>query len=219
MKYLGNPQSGSQAGTTASHNAFGQYLRNRRKPTNPNTSHQVAVRSILGQLAKAWKFLTDLQRAAWKSLAIATPRTDSLGQTIKLSGFQEYISVNAKRGSFGDTTINDPPVDPVIESLGSVTLTTTGGLQKVNFGTAFSTGSLTKVGIFASSPRSAGVTFVGDLRLIEVTGAHPVSPLDISANYTARFGGVPVGDRVFVMVEAYNAGLVNSAGITSSIQS
>lgn len=219
MKYLGNPQSGSAANVTASHNTFGQYLRNRRKPVNPNTSHQSAVRTILATLAKAWKFLTDSQRSAWKSLAQSAPRVDSLGQSITLSGFQEYISVNSKRQNFGDAVINDPPVDPVIEDIGTVTVTATGGLIKVGFANAFGTGSLTRVGIFAASPRSAGVSFVNDLRLIEVTGAHPISPLDITSNYSARFGGVPVGDRVIVSVESYNAGLVSSGQTASAIQS
>jgi hypothetical protein len=219
VKYLGNPQSGSQANTTASHNTFGQYYRNRRTPVNPATGHQTAVRTILGTLAKAWGLLTDLQRAAWKSLASSLPRTDSLGQSITLSGFQEYISINAKRQSFGDATVNDPPVDPVIEDMGNISLTSTGGMLKVGFANAFASGSLSKVGIFAAPPQSAGRSFVNDLRLIEVTGAHPASPLDITSNYTARFGAVPLGARVFVSAETYNAGRVSPGQVASGIQS
>jgi hypothetical protein len=218
VKYLGNPQSGSSANVTASHNTFGQYYRNRRTPVNPGSTHQTAVRTILGTLAQAWKFLTESQRTAWKSLSLTVPRTDSLGQSITLSGFQEYISVNSKRQNFGDVVINDPPVDPVIEDVGPVSLTATGGLLKVGFGLPFATGSLTKLGIYASPPKSAGVSFVNDLRLIEVTGAHPVTPLDITSNYSARFGGVPLGDKVFVSVESYNAGLSNHGSIAFAVQ-
>jgi hypothetical protein len=218
VKYLGNPQSGSQANTTASHNTFGQYLRNRRTPVNPNTVHQTAVRVILTTLAKAWKFLTDGQRAAWKTLASSQPRTDSLGQSITLSGFQEFISVNSKRQNFGDAVVNDPPVEPVIEDIGAVTLTTTGGLIKVGFANAFATGSLTKVGIFCSPPVSAGVSFASSLRLTTVSATHPVSPIDITAAFAARFGTPPVGSRIILSAESYNAGLVSSGQVATGIQ-
>jgi hypothetical protein len=219
VKYLGNPQSGSQANTTASHNTFGQYYRNRRAPVNPSSPKQTAVRTILTTLAKGWKFLTDGQRNAWKSAAEQYPRTDSLGQQITLSGFQEYIAVNAKRQTFGDGTVNTPPVDPVVEDIGTVTLTATGSLLKLGFSSAFATGSLTKIGIFASPPVSAGVSFTNDLRLIQVSAAAPTSPIDFTAAYAARFGTPTIGDRVIVSAESYNAGFASSGQVASAIQS
>lgn len=213
MKYLGNPSSGSQAQTTASHNAFGQYTRNRRKPVNPNTSHQSVVRNLLSTLAKAWKGLTDAQRAGWKGLALQVPRTDSLGQTIHLSGFQEYISLNSKRGNFGDSTLSDPPASPaVVDTISNVSLVHSGTNLNLSF-TSSGTLAGQRLGVFASPLKSAGTGFTNDLRLIEVTGIAPTSPLQIGANYTARFGGLTTGDRVFVGVESYNAGFSNPGSI------
>lgn len=217
MKYLGNPQSGSQAGTTASRNSAGQYLRTRAVPTNPSSTHQSAVRSILSTLAKAWKGLTDSQRLGWKSLALQVPRTDSLGQTITLSGFNEYIANNAKRESFGDATQNDAPGSPsTLDSLTAVGLVHTGAALNLAF-TPSGTLAGQKLGIFASPQKSAGTTYASDLRLIEVTGVAPTSPLNIAANYTARFGALVTNNRVFVSVESYNAGFTNPGVIATTI--
>lgn len=209
MKFLGNPSSGSQANTTASRNAFGQYTRTRATPVNPGTTAQTLARSILATLARFWKTLTSAQRLAWKSLALQVPRTDSLGQTITLSGFQEFISVNAKRNAFGDATVSDAPAAPsTLDALSNVSLTHSGAVLNCAW---VASGSLTgqKLGFYASPPQSAGVTFVSDLRLIQISGVAPTSPVNIGTAYATRFGTLTAGDRVFVSVENYNAGFTN----------
>jgi hypothetical protein len=69
MKYLGAPQSGSQANTVASRNRYGQYYRNRATPVNPHTSLQGTVRARLAINAATWRTLTAAQRAGWGDLA------------------------------------------------------------------------------------------------------------------------------------------------------
>src|SRR5439155_109028 len=94
MKILDVPQSGSVAGVTSSRNRFGQYRRTRATPVNPNSTFQGAVRARLSVNSAAWRALTAAQRAGWNDLAASMTRTDSLGQTYSLTGFQSYCSVN-----------------------------------------------------------------------------------------------------------------------------
>lgn len=94
---LGFNLSGSQNGVTAARNRGGQYLRRRAVPTNPNTTQQQAVRSALTSLVASWQSLTAAERAAWATYAENTPRTDSLGQSIVLTGQQQYVSSNTAR--------------------------------------------------------------------------------------------------------------------------
>src|SRR4051812_21389133 len=68
VKYLGDPSSGSQAGTTASRNRFGQYYRTRATPVNVNSTQQGVVRSRMAANSSAWRALTGAQRAGWTSL-------------------------------------------------------------------------------------------------------------------------------------------------------
>src|SRR5437773_11561609 len=74
MKYLGPTQSGSENGTTASRNRFGQYFRRRAVPVQPRTAAQLAVRARMSNNAAAWRALTDAQRAAWESLGTQITR-------------------------------------------------------------------------------------------------------------------------------------------------
>src|SRR5438876_229394 len=65
MKFLGEPRSGSLAGQTSSRNRFGQYVRSRATPVNPNSVAQAAVRARQSNNAAAWRTITDTQRAGW----------------------------------------------------------------------------------------------------------------------------------------------------------
>lgn len=90
--------SGSLAGVTASHNRGGQYLRNRTIPVNPNTARQQVTRSAFGGLVQAWSNeLTDVQRAGWREYAANVPVTDTLGNTITLTGQQWFVANNTPR--------------------------------------------------------------------------------------------------------------------------
>jgi len=94
MKYIGalvGTMSGSMGGATASRNRGGQYLRQRVVPTNPATARQVMVRNYLSGAVTAWASEDDAVRAAWKTYADNVPTTDSLGQTVVLTGQQMYI--------------------------------------------------------------------------------------------------------------------------------
>lgn len=115
---MGSAYSGSMKGITASHNKGGAYFRGRTIPTNPNTTRQQAVRGVLGALSSAWtSTLTDSQRQAWRDYAANTPTTDSLGNTITLSGQNMYVRANTARQlataqglGVAFSLINDAPV-------------------------------------------------------------------------------------------------------------
>ena len=95
MKILTAPSSGSIAGTTYSHNRAGQYTRNRRSPVQPvGTGRRGVIRAAFGAASSAWGALTPIVQANWTAYANGHPYTDSLGQSIKLTGHQMYVAVN-----------------------------------------------------------------------------------------------------------------------------
>lgn len=84
--------SGSIAGLTFSRNRGGQYMRRRAIPTNPATERQGIARENLASAVAAWtNNLTPAQRQSWATYAQATPRTDSLGEQVILSGQQMFV--------------------------------------------------------------------------------------------------------------------------------
>lgn len=216
MKILDVPSSGSYAGTTHSRNRFGQYVRTRAIPVNPNSTFQSLVRSRLAASATAWRALTSAQRAAWESLSLLVTRSDSLGQSYTLNGFAAYVSVNNNLAAAGDARVDDPPALTVPDApvLGAITLTAAA------FSIAFTPTPLAagqRMFTYVSPQRSAGRTFEADLRLLQVGAAATASPVNALAAYTARFGLPVVGNRIFVALATYDAGFRSLPAIGSAL--
>jgi len=113
VKYGGGivQMSGSIAGNTFARNRYGNYVRAKTKPVNPNTARQVGIRAALAELTSRWsQTLTDNQRIAWQLYADSVNMKNKLGEVIKLSGFNHYIRSNVMRNRIGLGVIDDGPV-------------------------------------------------------------------------------------------------------------
>lgn len=84
--------SGKLGGIVFAHNSGGQYVRQFRVPTNPNTAAQQRARQDFGQASIRWRdTLTAAQRAAWNAIAPTITAKNALGDTIQLNGQQAYV--------------------------------------------------------------------------------------------------------------------------------
>ncbi len=208
MKILDVPQSGSMAGTVSSRNRFGQYRRTRATPVNPNSGPQGTVRARLSANAAAWRSLTNTQRAGWSSLGLMMSRTDSLGQTYTLTGFQAYCSVNNNNSAAGNALVADAPTFATPAAIATATITLTAAAFSIAY-TPTPLGTGERLFTYVSPQRSAGRAFEGDLRLLAVSAAAAASPANVFAAYQARFGTPVVGNRVFVTLQRYLAGFTS----------
>lgn len=198
MKILIEPRSGSYQGITSSRNRFGQYVRTRATPVNPRSTAQVTVRTRQSVNAAAWRALTDGQRAGWNDLGLQMVRTDSLGQSYSLTGFQAYCSVNNVLAQAGSALVSAAPALAVPTGLATVTLTLTSAAFSYAYtATPLATG--VKLVIRASPQRSAGRNFESDFRVITVTAAAAASPANILTAYTAKFGAPITGMKIFTL--------------------
>lgn len=214
MKILDVPQSGSVAGTTSSRNRFGQYRRTRATPVNPNSSFQGTVRARLAANSAAWRALSAAQQAGWESLGGSMVRTDSLGQSYTLNGFQAFCSVNNNLAAAGDSTVSAAPslVTPSALSTATITLTTS-SLSIAYTPTPLGTGQ--RLFAFCSPQRTAGRNYEGDYRLISVSSAAAASPLDAFSAYQARLGTPVSGNRIFFSLQVYDSGFLSGPLVTS----
>lgn len=216
MKFLDVPRSGSYQGLTSSRNRFGQYVRTRATPVNPSTTFQDAVRSRLAGNAQAWRSITQTQREAWSSLGEFFQRTDSLGQTYFLTGFQTFVLLRNNLQAAGDVVVTDAPLYAPPDPLTSVTPTfSVAALSVAYTPTPLLAGE--RAFISLSPPRSQGRAFEGDVRLITVTAAAAASPANVTAAWSARFGSAVVGQRIFVVVQRYKAGFLSTPILTSGV--
>jgi len=209
MKYLDRPQSGSQAGTTASRNRFGQYFRSRSTPVQPRTSAVLAQRARMAANAQAWRTATDAQRAGWASLGENIVRSDALGQTYKLNGFAAFCSVNNNRLAAGDARVLDAPAIASPGTLSTLTITLTNAAFSLAY-TATPLGTGVRLFVYVSPQRSAGVKFNPSYFLLTVTAAAAASPDNILAAYTAKYGVPVTGTKIWVSTSLYKDGFMGS---------
>lgn len=208
MKILDVPRSGSYQGVTSSRNRFGQYVRSRATPVNPNSAAQATARARLSQNAIGWRALTDAQRAGWEGLGALMSRSDSLGQSYTLNGFSAYCSINNNRLAAGDAVISDAPALTAPVNIVTATVTATAVALSIAY-TATPLSANTRLFVYASPQRNAGRSFEADYRLIHVSAAAAATPANILAAYTARFGVPVVGNKIFLSMQAYNGGFVS----------
>lgn len=216
MKILSDPSSGSLRGDTHSRNRFGQYVRTRAIPVNPNTTAQGVVRARLALNSAAWRALTSIQRAGWTDLGLSMTRTDSLGQTVNLTGIQAFCSVNNENLAAGNAVVSDAPALVTPSALATATITLTAAAFSVAYTpTPLSSGE--RLFIFCSPQRSAGRNYESDYRLIAVSAAAAASPANIFSAYQAKFGTPVVGNRVFLCLQRYSGGFLSGPLYTSAV--
>jgi hypothetical protein len=143
-------------------------------------------------------------------------RTDSLGQSYNLTGFQAYCSVNNNLDAMGSSVLADAPVLNTPDAL----LTTTITLTSASFSIAYTptpivTGA--KLFVFASPQRSAGRNFEGDYRLIFVSAASAASPANVLSAYSARFGAPVTGNKIFVSLVVCDGGFESGPLLASKV--
>lgn len=112
VKYGGGvvQASGSIAGTVHARNRFGNYIRARTKPVNPNSSLQSVVRVALAYWAAYWHSpLSGANRIAWATYAAAVSMKNRLGETVYLTGFNHFLRVQIVRTQLEQTACPNGP--------------------------------------------------------------------------------------------------------------
>ena len=211
MKYLGSPQSGSLAGTTASHNRAGQYYRNRRTPVNPvGTGRRAIIRTAFGAAAKGYAALTAAEQAAWSSYASAYPITDALGQSITLTGQQMYVAIGTQCGNLGIALPTATPATNAVAAAGTPTFTAVHAAAITLTPTGL--GAATDYLLYAfSAPQSSGTSFCKTFWQAGKVALNSTTAIVVTTVYTLQFGPVQAGQRIFVKCTP-----VNQYGVTGT---
>jgi hypothetical protein len=191
--------SGSIGGTTASHNRFGQYFRQRTSPVNPNTARQQAVRNFFATLMSDWSnVLTQAQRDAWNLYGSSVSWLNAVGAEVFLTGAEHYLRSNLPRVQTGDPTVNDGPTIftlPGADPTFAPTISEASQLISVTFDNtlAWANEDDAMMAITMSQPRSPGRTFIGPPYRFAgaISGdsvTPPTSPTTIATPYAATEG-------------------------------
>ena len=216
MKILDIPQSGSVGAVTSSRNRSGQYRRQRSNPTQPRTAAQINARARLTTASAAWRGLTDAQRASWNGFAHSFSVVNSLGSTIQLTGHQVFVKVQTVLSLLGTTATLVPPALPTFVTCTMTAVTAAAGTQAMAFaGVTTAAGTLHMY--YASPQLSAGVTFNGNFRYIGQNATYTAGTFDALAIYTAKFGTLIAGKRVFIRTVQVQAGMQDNGTLFTCI--
>ncbi len=198
MKIKDIPQVGKLGLTVTWQGRNGQLRRILVTPRNPRTDSQLEVRELLQHQARAFEALADGQQDAWNTAAASIRSVPTLGQSGPLTGLQLFIRINCKLGLLGMEPVAVPPTAPQFPGLApqSLVSTNTAGVIALTLTCPSSPGESTV--LRASPPQNSAVRRCRNYRIIGVCPAPALGSADITALYTARFGVVPAGKRIFV---------------------
>lgn len=187
-------------GSVFSRNRGGAYLRNKVTPLNPQTSAQVAARSLLTFFSQSWRSLSDDQRAAWNGSVASWSSTDIFGDTINPTGATLYIRLNCNISIAGGTAISLPPAQ-----LGAAALTSLSIVADASANTLAVTFAASPVPadhamvIESTANLSPGISNANsNFRTIEVVAAAATSPHAAGASQVTKFGAMVEGQKIFV---------------------
>lgn len=208
-------------GSVFSRNRGGAYLRNKVTPLNPQTTAQVAARSLLTFFSQGWRSLTEDQRAAWNGSIASWSSTDIFGDTINPTGATLYIRLNCNISIAGGTPIDLPPAQ-----LGAAALT----LLTIVADASANTLAVT----FAASPVPADHAMViestanlspgisnanSNFRTIDVVATSLTSPYAAGQAQITKFGAMVEGQKIFVRAKMIrlSTGETSQRQVTSTI--
>ncbi len=193
-------------GSVFARNRGGAYLRTKVTPVNPQSIAQVAARSLLTQFSQNWRSLTQAQREAWSSVVNQWATTDVFGDVQNPSGQNLYIRLNINISIAGGTPINTPPTPVGAEALTDISLDAAEGAG--TFDVAFAPDPVPldhALVIDSTANLSPGISNASaQFRNIAVVAAAEVSPADLSAEQTAKFGALVEGQKIFVRGKLVN---------------
>lgn len=195
---------GSLNGSVFSRNTYGAYMRAKVSPVQPRTTRQQEVRQRMAQIASAWRGLTQLQRDGWASLAQQVTRINVFGDNVPLTGFNLFMRLNRNIFEAGGSLLADAPnlEIPDAPQISSLAADASAGTLDVGFSPSPVPNNTVYI-LNATTDLSAGISYAGGkYRQISIIPATSTSPYAAGADWTAKFGTMAAGNKIFVEIYA-----------------
>lgn len=103
--------SGNVGGASFANRSGSKVVRKPRRPSRTNAERIINQQTLITNIARQWRDLTELERAAWRTAAANRPIPNRLGVSRAISGYQYYVSVNVT------TSKDDPPLPTGFDSV------------------------------------------------------------------------------------------------------
>lgn len=193
-------------GNVYAKNKGGAYVRVRVKPSNPQSTAQMAVRADFTDNSQAWRGLTDTQRASWLQGAINFQRVNRVGDRHVLNGNSLFVSLNKNLNDVGLASLTSCPAPEAVEALAVSSAVADNSSQTVVITLSGAIPANTSCKVFASETVSAGVSSIGSkMRQIAYFNTGHAAALTLTTDYLAKFGTVgATGSKIFYEIVPVN---------------
>lgn len=193
--------SGSIGGDTWSHNRFGNYVRLRSIPVQPESAAQLDRRAALATWSSYWSTLSASIRLSWKVWAQNNPIVDRLGDKRILSGHMAFVALNSRLDTVGGSLVTNPPVVAAPYALQTLTIAASVATQQVTLTyTATPIGAGHVLYTWAAKTPTPTINYVKNLlRFVDTSGDNQASPC-ACANIATKLGALTLGETIIVRV-------------------
>jgi len=186
---------------------YGAIIMLKGNPSNKRSTSQQEQRATIGNLSRQWiTELTDSERTDWNILATTQNHIDTWGNTYPLTGNVLFTKLNVKRQAAALSPLTTAPADQTVTNPVTATAVISAGpTLELDYTTAPAPANH-RVRIYAAAPQSPGTTTAqGRYSLLMVTAASPSAPIDITAEYEARFGAITAEKKIFLQMSFWKS--------------
>jgi hypothetical protein len=157
----------------------GATARQRVNPYQPRTAEQLAVRSSMTTVSRAWASLSDANRLAWRAYAAAHPVSNAFGQQVTLSGYNWFCRLTRNLAEAGIAQVDTAPTTSAPAGIAS--FQAANGVLSSSLSWTATGLSAFKIGVAVYGPHSAGIA--PKLAMANLNGYFPAetSPKVISS--------------------------------------
>ena len=196
---------------------FGLVRRRYVPPTDRRSPAQLLRRSAFARVVAGWRILTDGQRATWTPAAEGVHSRSRLGKTYRLTGYLLFLKINLTLAYQGLALVVTPPdrVTFPVNGVGPLVATNTGGV--VDLKLSVPSAPAATVQVFATHPRSAGVSFAKHFTILCVLPAAEAGYSNILDLFVARYGQPVAGTRIFIRTRQVLNGWADAPKETTAI--
>lgn len=104
--------AGGLAGNSFSRDKTGLHMNAQPRYIYRKKSRQSAIRTAFLTAANFWRNkVSELQRSKWNLYAARHPKRNKVGESIILSAYSSYLTINILRALNGLEPTADPPID------------------------------------------------------------------------------------------------------------
>ena len=120
--YGGAQIKGSIGSQTYQAGPYGQIIRSRTVPVNPNTPAQASIRALMAFYSQYWNdSLSAAQRDGWAAYAVATPLPNRFGESRNIGGRQMFLRQAITLTAMTGAPADDAPALPGVPAVPALT--------------------------------------------------------------------------------------------------